>query len=77
MTLMMQSGCRLTQNGEEVTGASFDAFINMHTDGSGIGELMVGQALLWDYTTVTELKQLRELANKQVKITHPLQSQIL
>ena len=29
---------------------------------------MGGQALLWDYTTAAELKQLCELANEQVKI---------
>ena len=53
----------------EVSGASFDAFLNARTNGSGIGELMGGQALLQDYTTVAELKQLHELANEQVKIT--------
>ena len=52
----------------EVSGASINAFLNMHADGSSIGELMGGQALLWDYTTVAELKQLCELANEQVKI---------
>ena len=34
------------------------------------GELMGGQALLRDYTTAAELKQLCELANVQVKIAH-------
>ena len=29
---------------------------------------MGGQAMLWDYTTVVELKQLHELANEQVSI---------
>ena len=52
----------------EVSGVSFDAFLNTCTDGSGIGELMGGQALLRDYTTVAELKQLCELANEQVQI---------
>ena len=31
---------------------------------------MGGQALLWDYTTVVELKQLHTLADEQVSITH-------
>ena len=62
------SSMRMASRSEEVTGASFDAFINAHAEGSGIGELMGGQALLQDYTTVAELKQLCELANEQVKI---------
>ena len=53
----------------EVSGASFDVFLNMCTDGSGIGELMGGQALLRDYTTVAELEQLHKLDNKQIQIT--------
>ena len=63
-----QSGMHTASHSGEVSGASFDAFLNAHADGSGVGELMGGQALLWDYTTVAELKQLRELANEQVKI---------
>ena len=43
-------------------------FIRECADGSGVGELMGGQALLWDYTTVVELKQLHMLANEQVSI---------
>ena len=53
---------------EEVTGFSFDAFLKEHANRSGIGELMEGQALLWDYTMVAELKQICELANEQVSI---------
>ena len=52
----------------EVSGASFDAFLNACADGSGIGEIMGGQVLLWDYTTAAELKQPRELANEQIQI---------
>ena len=63
-----QSGMHMASHSKEVTGVSFDAFINAHTDGSSIGELMGGQALLQDYTTVAQLKQLHELANEQVKI---------
>ena len=65
-----QSGMYMVSCSEEVTRASFDAFINAHTDGSSVGELMEGQALLQDYTTAAELKQLHELANEQVKIAH-------
>ena len=43
-------------------------FLKEHADRSGIGKLMGGQALLQDYTTAAELKQLHELANEQVKI---------
>ena len=63
-----QSSMHTVSCSREVSGASFDAFLNTHADGSGIGELMGGQALLWDYTTAAELKQLCELANEQVKI---------
>ena len=65
-----QSSMHMAFCSREMSGASFDTFLNVCTDGSSIGELMGGQALLWDYTTVAELKQLRELANEQVKITH-------
>ena len=53
---------------EEVSGASFNAYVNAHANGSGIAELMGGQALLQDCTTAAELKQLCELANEQVQI---------
>ena len=63
-----QSGMHMVSCSEEVVGSSFDAFLKECADRSGVGELMGGQALLQDYTTVAELKQLCELANKQVKI---------
>ena len=63
-----QSSMHMVSHSEEATGSSFDAFLREHTDGSGVGELMGGQALLWDYTTAAELKQLRALANEQVLI---------
>ena len=69
LAVSSQSGMHMESCSEEVTGSSFDAFVNALTDGSGVGELMGGQALLQDYTTVAELKQLHDLANKQVKIT--------
>ena len=63
-----QSSMHMASCSKEATRSSFDAFLKERTDGSGIGELMGGKALLWDYTTAAELKQLRELANEQVKI---------
>ena len=56
----------MVSHSEEATGSSFNAFLREHTDGSGVGKLMGGQALLWDYTTAAELKQLCALANEQV-----------
>ena len=64
-----QSSMHMAFHSEEVTRSSFDAFLKEHADGSGVGELMGGQALLQDYTTAVELKQLCELANEQVSIT--------
>ena len=64
-----QSGMHTASHSEEVTGSSFNVFLKECADGSGVGELMGGQALLQDYTTVAELKQLCELANEQVLIT--------
>ena len=63
-----QSGMHMASCSEEVTGSSFDAFLKRCADGSSVGELMGGQALLRDYTTAMELKELHELANEQVKI---------
>ena len=65
-----QSGMHTASRSEEVTGSSFNAFLKERANGSGVGELMGGQALLQDYTTAAELKQLCELANKQVSIAH-------
>ena len=64
-----QGGMHTATRSEEVTRSSFNAFLKEHTDGSGVGKLMGGQALLQDYTTAAELKQLCELANEQVSIT--------
>ena len=54
---------------EEVTRSSLDAFLKARADGSGIGKLMGGQALLWDYTMAAELTQLHALAHEQISIT--------
>ena len=63
-----QSSMHTASYSKEVTRSSFDAFLKECTDGSGVGELMGGQALLRDYTTAVELKQLCALANEQVSI---------
>ena len=44
-----QSSMHMASHSKEATESSFDAFLREHADGSGIGELMGGQALLWDY----------------------------
>ena len=63
-----QSGMHTVSRSKEATGSSFDTFLRECADGSGVGELMGGQALLQDYTTAAELKQLCVLANEQVSI---------
>ena len=52
----------------EAAGHSFDTFIKDRAAGSGIGDVMGGQALLWDFTTPQELESLHALANEQVAI---------
>ena len=52
----------------EATRQSFDTFIKDRAAGSGVGDVMGGQALLWDFTTPQELESLRALANEQVAI---------
>ena len=52
----------------EAAGQSFDTFIKHHAAGSGIGDVMGGQALLQDFTNPQELENLRALANEQVAI---------
>ena len=63
-----ESSMHTASRSEEATGSSFDAFLRECADGSGVGKLMGGQALLLDYTMAAELKQLRMLANEQVSI---------
>ena len=52
----------------EAAGQSFNTFIKHHAAGSGVGDVMGGQALLQDFTTPQELESLRALANEQVAI---------
>ena len=54
----------------EAAGQSFDTFIKHHAAGSGVGDVMGGQALLRDFTTPQELESLCALANEQVAIVH-------
>ena len=54
----------------EATGQSFNTFIKHHAAGSGVGDVMGGQALLRDFTTPQELESLCALANEQVAIVH-------
>ena len=70
LTVGSQSGMHMAFRSEGATESSFDTFLREHAKGSGIGELMGGQALLQDYTTVVELKQLCTLADEQVSIVH-------
>ena len=52
----------------EAAGQSFDTFIKHRAAGSGVGDVIGGQALLRDFTTPQELESLRALANEQVAI---------
>ena len=52
----------------KATGQSFNTFIKHRAAGSGVGDVMGGQALLRDFTTPQELESLHALANEQVAI---------
>ena len=52
----------------ETAGQSFDTLIKDRAAGSGVGDVMGGQTLLWDFTTPQELESLCALANEQVAI---------
>ena len=59
----------LLEHGHAIQGgASFDTYLQENAGWSGVVELMGGQALLHDHTMEAELKQLWELADKQVQI---------
>ena len=68
MSYSTWSSSQTVSRSGEVSGTSFDAYVSVHTDGSSVAELMGGQALLRDHTTMAELKQLCELANEQIQI---------
>ena len=61
----------------EAAGQSFYTFIKHCAAGSGIGDVMGGQALLRDFTTPQELESLRTLANEQVAIVHRFDTKFL
>ena len=65
-----RSGMHTSSCNVEATRQSFDTFLKHHAAGSGVGDVMGGQALLWDFTTPQELESLRALANEQVAIAH-------
>ena len=62
------SGMHTSSCNVEAARQSFDAFIKHRAAGSGIGDVMGGQALLRDFTTPQELESLCALANEQVAI---------
>ena len=71
MTAPAISSCRGMHTSScnvEATEQSFDTFIKHRAAGSGVGDVMGGQALLQDFTTPQELESLRALANEQVAI---------
>ena len=61
----------------EATGQSFDTFIKDLAAGSGVGDVMGGQPLLWDITTPQELESLCALANEQVAIARHFDTKFL
>ena len=62
------SGMHTLSCNVEAARQSFDTFIKHRAAGSGVGDVMGGQALLRDFTTPQELESLRALANEQVAI---------
>ena len=61
----------------EAARQSFYTFIKHCAAGSGIGDVMGGQALLRDFTTPQELESLCTLANEQVAIVHHFDTKFL
>ena len=68
VAISSHSGMHTVSRNVEAAGQSFDTFIKDRAAGSGIGDMMGSQALLWDFTTPQELESLRALANEQVAI---------
>ena len=62
------SGMHTASHNVEAVWQSFDTFIKHRAAGSGVGDVIGSQALLWDFTTPQELESLRALANEQVAI---------
>ena len=63
-----RSGMHTSSCNVEAAEQSFNTFIKHRAAGSGVGDVMGGQALLRDFTTPQELESLRALANEQVAI---------
>ena len=63
-----RSGMHTSSCNVEAARQSFDTFIKHHAAGSGVGDVMGGQALLQYFTTPQELESLCALANEQVAI---------
>ena len=72
-----RSGMHTYSCNVEAAGQSFNTFIKHHAAGSGIGDVMGGQALLRDFTTPQELESLHALANEQVAIVHRFDTKFL
>ena len=64
------SGMHTSSCNVEAARQSFNTFIKHCAAGSSVGDVMGGQALLWDFTTPQELESLHALANEQVAIAH-------
>ena len=63
-----RSGIHTASRNIEATRQSFNTFIKDHAAGTGVGDVMGGQALLRDFTTPQELESLHALADEQVAI---------
>ena len=68
LAISSRRGMHTSSCNVEAARQSFDTFIKHHAAGSGIGDVMGGQALLRDFTFPQELESLRALANEQVAI---------
>ena len=71
------SGMHTVSCNVEAARQSFNTFIKHHAAGPGVGDVMDGQALIWDFTTPQELESLCALANEQVAITHCFDTKFL
>ena len=71
------SGMHTLSCNVEAARQSFDTFIKHRAAGSGVGDVMGGQALLRDFTTPQELESLRALANEQVAIARHFDTKFL
>ena len=68
LAISSHSGMHTLSCNVEAARQSFDTFIKHLAAGSGVGDVMGGQALLRYFTTPQELESLHALANEQVAI---------